>query len=69
MIPNVCRFEVGSLYVWLCWPVKDSARLRLKVAKRLPAIVGVAERSPKLGYGSSGFSSRQRLYQATATLA
>jgi hypothetical protein len=39
----------------------DSARLGLKVAKGLPAIVGIAQLSPKLGYGSSGFSSRQRL--------
>jgi hypothetical protein len=41
----------------------DFTRLGLEVAKGLPAIVSIAQLSPKLGNGGSAFSSRQGLYQ------
>ena len=41
----------------------DSSPLGLKVAKGLPAILGIAQLSPKLGYGGPAFSSRQALYK------
>ncbi|MEA2660068.1 MAG: hypothetical protein QOF64_2783, partial [Candidatus Binatota bacterium] len=40
---------------------RDSAPLGLKVPKGLPAIIGIAQLSPKLSYGGPAFSSRQRL--------
>ena len=41
----------------------DSSPLGLKVTKGLPAILGIAQLSPKLGYGGPAFSSRQALYK------
>ena len=42
---------------------RDHSGLSLKMVKRLPAIFGVTELSPKHGYDRAGFCSRQRLDQ------
>ena len=44
----------------------DFTRLGLEVAKGFPAIVSVAQLSPKLGNGGSAFSSRQGLYELSS---